>query len=116
MSQSERKGEEEDEPGKLVNDGRIFRRQHVPAKDVRDLFCRHIALYSWHTAAAFQPQQSDTLTKPLLLYLPVSLIKRDQRPPNTRNKYLLAHGLISKTTVGSLEAVSEAVIQADSLL
>lgn len=37
-------------------------------------------------------------------------------PPNTRNKYLLAHGLMSKTTVGSLEGVSEAVIQADSLL
>lgn len=37
-------------------------------------------------------------------------------PPNSRNKYLLAHGLRSKTTVGSPEAVSEAVIQADSLL
>lgn len=36
-------------------------------------------------------------------------------PPNTRNKYLLPRGLIS-TTVGSPEAVSEAVIQADSLL
>lgn len=30
-------------------------------------------------------------------------------PPNTRGKYLLAHGLISKTTLGYLEAVSEAL-------
>ena len=30
-------------------------------------------------------------------------------PPNTRGKYLLAHGLVSKTTLGYLEAVSEAM-------
>lgn len=42
-----------------------------------------------------------------------SLIKLGQSPSvilqYTRNKYLLAHGLISKTTLGSLEALSEAL-------